>query len=257
MAANNYSFEYKGKRYQWDRNTLRSPEGRAEIQRVLSERVKELSYLGYTAGYNVMKDMTTARNVIQALGGNITEPLLRAIETDIVEKMMNAPAQEETEVATQATNETAAPTAPGLENVREMNRIAGTAEGRIALQRARNGQDLDAAQTALVQRYRSLEQAHNDAADAVKPSTSAREGLNTYIGRDVMAFATNQNRAQRQQLAAEHRAKVLGDTNHPYWNASSTEHKAAVLGMKIAQEMLQNGGDSFVHINPDGSIADE
>jgi hypothetical protein len=145
MAANNYSFEYKGKRYQWDRNTLRSPEGRAEIKRVLRERVTELGYLGYTVGYQGLKDIDTAKNVLQALDGNITEPLLRAIETDIVEKMMNAAPQEETEVATQPTNETAAPTAPGLENVREMNRIAGTAEGRIALQRARNGQDLDAA----------------------------------------------------------------------------------------------------------------
>jgi hypothetical protein len=50
---------------------------------------------------------------------------------------------------------------------------------------------------------------------------------------------------------------VLNNPAHPYWNPSGGEHKFAVLGMKIAQEMLQNGGDSFVHINPDGSIEDE
>jgi hypothetical protein len=72
-----------------------------------------------------------------------------------------------------------------------------------------------------------------------------------------MPFATNQNKVQRLQQAAEHRVKVLNNPAHPYWNASSGEHKSAVLGMKIAQEMLQNGGDSFVHINPDGSIEDE
>jgi hypothetical protein len=118
-----YEFDYDGKHYRWDRSTLRSPEGRAEIQRVLTARATELGYLGYTVGYQGLKDYRTAKNVLQALNGNITEPLLRAIETDIVEKMMNAPAQEETEVAAQPTNETAAPTAPGLENVRGMNAL--------------------------------------------------------------------------------------------------------------------------------------
>ena len=40
--------------------------------------------------------------------------------------------------------------------------------------------------------------------------------LNRYIGRDVMAFAANQNKVQREQLAVEHRVKVLDDINHPY-----------------------------------------
>jgi len=71
-----------------------------------------------------------------------------------------------------------------------------------------------------------------------------------------MEFAINPNRVQRQQLAAEHRAKVLGDMSHPYWNAKSTEHKAAVLGMKIATQMMQTG-DSDVQIGPDGSISEE
>ena len=72
-----------------------------------------------------------------------------------------------------------------------------------------------------------------------------------------MPFAANQNKVQRLQRAAEHRVKGVEQPAHPYWNPSGGEHKFAVLGMKIAQEMLQNGGDSFVHINPDGSIEDE
>ena len=137
-----------------------------------------------------------------------------------------------------------------------MNAIASTAEGRVALQRARNGQDLTPQQQRLVDDYRGFEKAHNDAADAEKRSYDPPKPLNRYIGRDVMAFAANQNKVQRQQLAAEHRAKVLGDMNHPYWNASSTEHQAAVVGMKIATQMMQTG-DSDVQIGPDGSIADE
>jgi hypothetical protein len=49
---------------------------------------------------------------------------------------------------------------------------------------------------------------------------------------------------------------VLGDKNHPYRTASSTEHKAVVVGMKIAIDIMQTG-DSSAQINPDGSIGDE
>ena len=45
----------------------------------------------------------------------------------------------------------------------------------------------------------------------------------------------------------------VGDRNHPYWNASSTEHKAAVVGMTIATQMMQTG-ESDVQIGPDGTI---
>jgi hypothetical protein len=140
-----------------------------------------------------------------------------------------------------------------LDRVLEMNAIQKSREGAEARQRAAAGQDLTPQQAALVARYRELEKAHNDAADAEKRSYDPPKPLNRYIGRDVIAFATNPNRTQRQQLAAEHRAKVLGDKDHPYWNANSTEHKAAVLGMKVAIETMQQG-DSTVQINPDGTI---
>jgi hypothetical protein len=98
-----------------------------------------------------------------------------------------------------------------------MNAIASTAEGRVALQRARNGQDLTPQQQRLVDDYRGFEKAHNDAADAEKRSYDPPKPLNRYIGRDVMAFAANQNKAQRQQLscgtprqgAGRHESSVL------------------------------------------------
>lgn len=233
MAANNYSFEYKSKRYQWDRNTLRSPEGRAEIQRVLRERVKELSYLGYTAGYEVMKDMTTAKNVIQALGGNVTEPLLRTIETDIIEKMSAAP-QEETEVATQPTKETAAPTAPGLEAVRGMNEIAKTAEGRIALQRWRNGQDLDAAQSRLVDRYRHLEKEHNDAADAARPKGAGGWMPTTRphsIPADLYRIEKIGDVRERVHAIRELKSQWRDDKASPFNDINHPEHKNYIGAM--------------------------
>jgi hypothetical protein len=108
----------------------------------------------------------------------------------------------------------------------------------------------------IVDRHNSLEEQQNAIADQERPSTTTPKPLNRYLGRDVLAFATNQNKVQRQQLAAEHRAKVLGDKNHSYRNASSTEHKAAVVGMKVAIDIIQTG-DSSAQINPDGSIGDE
>jgi hypothetical protein len=249
MASSNngvYQIVHAGKLYTWHRDTLRSPEGRAEIQRVLPAYIRALGWKATDA------DVAMANGVLKVLEKG-TEADFVKIEQQVAE-VMNTPESESQQETTEMAEATNAPQSPGLEPVRGMNEIAKTVDGKIALQRWRNGQDLDPAQSRLVEQYRAYEKQYADAADAAKPSTSARKGLNTYISRDVMAFASNQSRVQRQQLAAEHRAKVLGDMNHPYWNASSTEHKSAVLGMKIAQEMLQNGGDSSVQINPDGSI---
>jgi hypothetical protein len=58
--------------------------------------------------------------------------------------------QEGDGMATKSASESL-PMAPGLEAVRGMNEIAKTADGRIALQRWRNGQDLDPAQSRLVE----------------------------------------------------------------------------------------------------------
>jgi hypothetical protein len=133
-------------------------------------------------------------------------------------------------------------------------------EVRAAKQRRDAGARLDDREQAIMREYDRLETANNVIGRKEawqREAASGRKNLNVYIPGDVMPFATNQNKAQRLQQAAEHRVKVLNNPNHPYWNASSGEHKSAVLGMKIAQEMLQNGGDSFVQINPDGSINEE
>ena len=242
---------------EWARSKIFIPDGRisragvAEVQRDLVSRV---GYLRRTDDEQKMQE------VIELLNPNrdLTTEAVAQLET-VAKNTIESIAEKgaETEMATQPTSTTTPATAPGLENVRGMNAIASTAEGRIALQRARNGQDLTPQQQRLVDDYRALEKAHNDAADASRVSKEPRKNLSTYIPGDVMPWATNQNKVQRLQQAAEHRVKVLNNPAHPYWNASSGEHKSAVLGMKIAQEMLQNGGDSFVHIKEDGSIEDE
>jgi hypothetical protein len=99
--------------------------------------------------------------------------------------------------------------------------------------------------------------AANDAqARLERPPSDAPPPMRTYLGKDVLAFTKNQSQVERRHLAAEHIAKVKADNGHPYWNGKSPEHKAAVLGMKVATEMMQTG-DSFVQLNADGSVQDE
>jgi hypothetical protein len=219
---------------------LQSPEGRAAIREVLALRIADIR-ADRAHPYNDAKHPDHAaavRDMNDAYRFNNYE----MPDTEIAEM-----ASKLTSTITPA-----APSAPA-EPFREIAQIAGSREGKIALQRRDTGQPLDPQQTRLVARHDELLALNNTQARKEQASANSPKPLNTYIGRDVMAFATNQNKVQRQQLAAEHRAKVLGDTNHPYWNASSTEHKAAVVGMKIATQMMQTG-DSDVHIGPDGTI---
>jgi hypothetical protein len=242
MATNKkWEVVHRSKSYRFELNKLKvSYDHRAELARVLQEAVRDAGYAAKAADRELVNRVLGLINGAEISNEALTE-LSGIYETTF--------AQEGNDMATN----NSLPMAPGLEAVRAMNAIAKTAEGREALMRARNGQDLAPQQQMLVDDYRALEKAHNDAADAEKRSYDPPKPLNRYIGKDVMVFAANQNKVQRQQLAAEHRAKVLGDMNHPYWNGSGPEHRAAVLGMKIATQMMQTG-DSDVQIGPDGSI---
>jgi hypothetical protein len=248
MANKTWAVNHRGKDYTFSLSKLRvSYDHCAELARVLKEAVTDAGY----AAKQVDRELVNHVLGLIGSGAEISNEAITELGEIYESKFVNG--QEGNEMATKPASGTSAPMAPGLEAVRGMNRIGADPEGKIALQRWRNGQDLTPQQQMLVDDYRAFEKAHADLADAEKRSYDPPKPLNRYIGKDVMAFAVNQNKVQRQQLAAEHRAKVLGDMNHPYWNASSTEHKAAVVGMKIATQMMQTG-DSDVQIGPDGTI---
>ena len=233
MAIDAYEFDYDGKHYRWDRSTLRSPEGRAEMQRVLTTRVTELGYLGYTVGYQGLKDIETAKNVLQALRGNVTEPLLRAIETDIVEKMMNAPAQEETQVAAQPT-EPAKPPDVDVERVREMNRIAADREGAEALRRAAAGQALDARQAAIVKQYKALEFAHNEQArhEQHSPGGWFKTTRPHALAPELYAIERIADPRERAHAIRRQQAAWRDDPKSPFSDTSHPDHKNAVEWMQ-------------------------
>lgn len=166
-------------------------------------------------------------------------------------------AEGEKDVATTLTKPLT-PAAPvdGRTAFRELGELMTKPEMRIALQRSRTGQPLDGAQAALVARHDELLAANNAQARLERPPSSAPPPMGVYLGKDVLEFSKNPSQTERRHLAAEHIAKVKADNAHPYWNAGSPEHKAAVLGMKVATEMMQTG-DSFVQLNQDGSVQDE
>ena len=161
-------------------------------------------------------------------------------------------------VATKLTPGNSAPAIDGKTAFKEIAAIAGSQEGRIALQRQRNGQSLDPAQRALVQRHDQLMAANDAQARLERPPSSAPSPMRIWLEPEVLAFAKNQSETERRHLGAEHIAKTqrADHKTSPYWNASLPGHKAAVLGMKIATEMTQTG-NSYVQLNEDGSIQDE
>jgi hypothetical protein len=173
-----------------------------------------------------------------------------------VEALPQAEAAKGENMATKLTPGANAPAIDGKTAFQEIAKIAGSPEGRIALQRQRTGQSLDPGQRALVQRHDQLVAANNAQAHLERPPSSAPAPMRVYLGSDVLPWVKNPSETERRHLSSEYRAKVLGDPSHAYWNAQSTEHKAAVLGMKIATEMMQTG-NSYVQLNEDGSIQEE
>jgi hypothetical protein len=161
-------------------------------------------------------------------------------------------------MATTLTPGASAPAIDGKTAFKEIAAIAGSPEGRIALQRQRTGQSLDPAQRALVQRHDQLLAANDAQARLERPPSDAPPPMRVWLEPEVLAFVKNQSETERRHLGAEHIAKTqrADPKTSPYWNDSLPGHKAAVLGMRIATEMMQTG-NSYVHLNEDGSIQDE
>jgi hypothetical protein len=230
---NAYEFDYAGKHYRWDRSTLRSPEGRAEIQRVLTARVAELDLLGYTAGYDVMQSNVTAKHVLEALalpnGGG--EAIFRAIEEDVREQLSAAP-QEEIEVAT-PTNETAKSPNVDVERVREMIRLerADPELRRALLRNSKEG--LTSRQAAQFDEYKSLETANNEQAYRERAVKSGMyKGARPHmIPSKFYELERIADPRERTHAIRELRAQMRDDKASPYNNASHPEHRAAVEQM--------------------------
>jgi hypothetical protein len=156
------------------------------------------------------------------------------------------PAQEEAEVTNTLTKPLTS-TAPidGATAFREVARIAGSPEGRIALQRRANGQPLDAAQTALIRRHDEFEAANNAQALREHPPTGGMMGrADKYIPTAVRELAKlpplEQAHAAREMAAALRKDERWTDANHP-------EHAQACHEMKLLYDgQYMEGGNEAV-----------
>jgi hypothetical protein len=125
---------------------------------------------------------------------------------------------------------------------------------QTALQKSRTASHtLTPAEKRIVERHNELEAANNAIADSERRVFSSKPSRGLYIPSDALPWATNKNRTLRVHGAAEHITKVGADRNHDYWNAASAGHKAAVLGMKIAHDIVENG-EAGVSIGADGLV---
>ena len=146
-----------------------------------------------------------------------------------------------------------------LQPHQEIAQIVSSPEGKIALQRARTGQPLDAAQKQIVQRHNELEAQNNTVARREQASKGGTMSIRPprSIGSDVQAWLNNPHKVQRQQLAAEFKTKTLANPDHDYWHPErGTLCDNAKLGMKIAYEVAETGDCHGVQIGPDGSISE-
>jgi hypothetical protein len=138
------------------------------------------------------------------------------------------------EAAAKSAGETFAPLAPALEAVRGMNEIAKTTDGKIALQRWRNGQDLNPAQSRLIEQYRSYEKQHNDAADAARPKGAGGWMKTTRphtVAPELYALETIQDPRERTHAIRSLKSQWRDDPKSAFNDTSHGDHKNAIEWM--------------------------
>jgi hypothetical protein len=109
----------------------------------------------------------------------------------------------------------------------EIAQIVSTPEGRIALQRARTGQPLDARQAAIVRRHDELETANN--AQARKEQAGSGRWMKTTrphsIPAELHAIERIADPRERTHAIRAQKAAWRDNPQSPFSDASHPEHK--------------------------------
>jgi hypothetical protein len=221
-----------GQPYTWEQ--LSRPDVRRAllpmVEAMIAQAKADPAAFGYTAA-----DVQAAVRYTTGEFDNLSEDRMREI----------FPAQEEAEVTTTTNPMTSTPPINGATAFREVAKIAGSPEGRIALQRRANGQPLDAAQTALIQRHDAFLAANNAQALREHPPTGGTMKATTkYIPTAIRELAklppVEQAHAVRERLAALRNDPRWTDTNH-------REHAQANYEMELLyQGQYHEGGNEPV-----------
>jgi hypothetical protein len=246
MAVNKkWEIVHRGKGYKFELNKLKvSVDHRAELARVLREAVGDAGYAAKP------EDRELVNHVLGLIGSGaeISNEAINELGT-IYETTF---AQEENEMA--AGNNT------DLGLMREIAAIAGSPEGRDALNLARLDKGrLSTAQRQIVDRHDMLLKQHNEIVDKERAGKGGGwlKGPRPYIPSDAMKWITNPHREQRRQLAAEWKARTLANPTHDYWHSDrGALNKSAKLAMKAAYEAAETGEITSVQVNPaDGTVS--
>jgi hypothetical protein len=217
---------------EWARSKIVAPDGRISRAGVAEVRRDLVSRVGYLRRTD---DERTMQEFIKRLDPNMdltTEGLseLETMATTAVESATSA-----SETITQEGNEMAeaanAPQSPGLENVRGMNAIASTTEGRIALQRARNGQDLTPQQQRLVDDYRALEKAHNESAKPTYSGGTFSTKRPHYVSPELYRIEAIKDPRERAHAIRALRSEWRDNPKSPFNDVNHGDHKTAVENM--------------------------
>jgi hypothetical protein len=223
-----------GQPYTWEQ--LSRPEVRRAllpmVEAMIAQARADPAAYGYTAA-----DVQAAVRYTTGEFDNASEDRMREI----------FPTQGEPEIMPPTLTKPFAPAAPvdGRTAYQEVARIAGSPEGRIALQRRANGQPLDAAQTALIRRHDELEAANNAQALRERPPTGGKMGrTDRYIPTAVRELAKlpplEQAHAAREMAAALRKDERWTNPNHP-------EHAQSVHEMKLLYDgQYMEGGNEAV-----------
>jgi hypothetical protein len=223
-----------GQPYTWEQ--LSRPEVRRALLPMVEAMIAQVkadpAAYGYTAA-----DVQAAVRYTTGEFDNTSEDRMREI----------FPAQGEPEIMPATLTKPFAPAAPvdGRTAYQEVARIAGSPEGRAALQRRANGQPLDAAQTALIRRHDEFLAANNAQALREHPPTGGMMGrTDKYIPTAVRELA------KLEPVQPAHRAREMAAAlrkDERWTNPNHPEHAQANYEMELLyQGQYREGGNEPV-----------
>jgi hypothetical protein len=125
---------------------------------------------------------------------------------------------------------------PERQAAHRMNEIAGTLEGREALQRARTGAGLSPEQKALVSEYRTLELEHNSQAKPAYTGGTFKTRRPHYVAPELYQIEKIQNQRERAHAIRALKSQWLSDPKSAYADTSHPDHKSAVDNMRRLYE---------------------
>jgi hypothetical protein len=225
MANKKWDIVHRGKPYTFELNKLRvSADHRAELARVLKEAKQAAGYAAKSV------DVELADRVIGLLGNgaeisNEAFAELGEIADGVTEAMS---AQGEDEVATDNTN------TKDLELMQAIANIAGSAEGRAALNKARAGAPLTPQERETVDRHNLLLTQHNEIADKERSGTGGGWMPTTRphaLAPELYALEKIKDPRERIHAIRSLKSQWRDDPKSAYNDASHGDHKNAIAWM--------------------------